>query len=71
MNSVTLQVVTKSVTLHLGDTDVHYPAHSVTLSGTSVTGPTGPQAQWVALTQAEYDALAAPDANTLYLIVGS
>lgn len=39
-------------------------------------GPTGPagadgaDAVWVSLTQAEYDALGAPDPNTLYIITG-
>lgn len=32
-------------------------------------GPPGPQGQWVALTQAEYDALSPPDPETLYVII--
>lgn len=32
-------------------------------------GPPGPQGQWVALTQAEYDALIPPDPDTLYIII--
>ena len=32
-------------------------------------GPPGPPGQWVSLTQAEYDALAPPDPETLYVIV--
>jgi len=35
-----------------------------------VQGPTGPAAVWVQMTQAEYDALAVKDPNTLYVIVG-
>jgi len=34
------------------------------------TGPPGPQGQWEALTQAQYDALDPPDFDTLYVIVG-
>jgi hypothetical protein len=32
-------------------------------------GPEGPQGKWVSLTQAEYNALDPPDADTLYVIV--
>lgn len=32
-------------------------------------GPEGPQGEWVALTQAEYDALIPKDPETLYVIV--
>lgn len=33
-------------------------------------GPPGPQAQWVQMTQAEYNALPVKDPNTLYVIIG-
>ena len=32
-------------------------------------GPPGPPGQWVSMTQAEYDALASPNPDTLYVIV--
>ena len=32
-------------------------------------GPEGPQGKWVAMTQAEYDALSPKDLGTLYVIV--
>lgn len=32
-------------------------------------GPAGADGQWLALTQAEYDALSPPDPQTLYVIV--
>lgn len=32
-------------------------------------GPPGPEGQWEALTQAEYDALNPPDPETLYVII--
>ncbi len=34
-----------------------------------IQGPAGTNAVWVQVTQAEYDALIQPDANTLYIIV--
>jgi Collagen triple helix repeat (20 copies) len=33
-------------------------------------GPQGNPGQWVQLTQAQYNALSPPDANTLYVIIG-
>ena len=33
-------------------------------------GPPGPEGQWVQMTQAEYDALAVKDPETLYVIIG-
>ena len=32
-------------------------------------GPPGADGEWLALTQAEYDALSPPDPNTLYVII--
>ncbi len=32
-------------------------------------GPVGPQGQWEAITQEEYDLLTPPDPNTLYIII--
>jgi hypothetical protein len=46
---------------------VAIPGFQVVLAGN--VGPPGPQGQWVALTQAEYDALSPPDPNILYVIV--
>ncbi len=44
------------------------PSNVLVVAASNV-GPPGPQGQWVALTQAEYDALTPPDPETLYIIV--
>lgn len=44
----------------------------IVIVGSSNMGPQGPpgeDGQWLALTQAEYDALSPPDPQTLYVIV--
>ena len=49
------------------------PAADVIVLGSSnmgPQGPPGPQGQWVALMQVQYDALNPPDPDTLYVIVG-
>jgi hypothetical protein len=49
------------------------PAADVIVLGSSNVGPQGPpgpQGQWTALTQVQYDALVSPDPETLYVIVG-
>lgn len=46
---------------------VTIPDFQVILAGN--VGPPGPQGQWVALTQAEYDLLSPPDPETLYVII--
>lgn len=39
------------------------------LSNMGPQGPPGPPGQWKSMTQEEYDALASPDPQTLYVIV--
>ena len=42
---------------------------TVPVGKTGPKGPKGDDAQWDAMTQAEYDALPVKDSNTLYVIV--
>jgi hypothetical protein len=55
--------------------DIHLTVSSdseVTLVGTNTLGPQGPpgpEGQWLAMTQAEYDALSTKDPETLYVII--
>jgi hypothetical protein len=54
--------------------DLQLPGPAGPAGAPGAAGPAGPPGDpgkgWVALTQAEYDALAPPDPDTLYLIVG-
>lgn len=50
----------------------HTTMPEVVVVGSNNLGPQGPQGedgQWLALTQAEYDALSPPDPDTLYVII--
>lgn len=56
------------------DIDIVYSdvGNTITISSTVPAGPTGPpgaDAEWMALTQDEYDALSPPDPDTLYVII--
>jgi hypothetical protein len=54
------------------DIELSVSSPEIVLVGSGIMGPQGPpgpEGQWLALTQAEYDALSPPDPETLYVII--
>lgn len=70
-----IQAITEEITIHSEvpsiDLTVDSAPDVIVLAAGNVgpPGPPGPEGQWVAMTQAEYDALDFPDSETLYVIV--